>query len=398
MAASTAHANEAALLGHPAQSFADEFGLIVDVQGTRVAVGAPGEDAKMGAAYVFDCTTLPCGSAVRVVPGNLDTSDQFGRAIAMSGNTLAIGAPGRDAGTVFIYVLGGVGWALQDVVEPSNASGSARFGRALALDGDTLVVGAEEDQDRMGAAFVYTRSAGNWTERATLRASDRMLGDAFGTSVALSGDTALIGAPFQRGGTAPGAYARGAAYVFNRSGSAWSEAAKLGAADAGNGALFGLAVALEGNRALIGAPSAQNARGAAYVFERSGSAWSQTAQLSSAGGAAGDQFGWSLSVSGAQLVVGAPNANGACGTNNVFVHDGSAWQEALGGTPSQTGTRVLFGWSVSLDGARWAAGAPGRALGTAENAGAVYWFDPGEVLLGDGFEGASGVCRAAARN
>ena len=163
----------------------------------------------------------------------------------------------------------------------------------MALSGDTALVGAcEQDrrrQDHAGAAYVFTRSGTSWSQQAELTASDAAANDNFGSSVALSGDTALVGAYDKTVGGKRGA---GAAYVFTRSGTSWSQQAELTASDAAAGDWFGNSVALSGDTALVGAygktVGGQNSAGAAYVFTRSGTSWSQQAELSAADAAGND--------------------------------------------------------------------------------------------------------------
>ena len=149
------------------------------------------------------------------------------------------------------------------------------FGRSVVLDGDTAVIGAYRSDDSgttwNGAAYVFTRVGGIWTEQAKLLASDKADDDLFGSSVALDGDTAFIGAPSEDDS---GTTNNGAAYVFTRVGGIWTEQAKLLASDKADQGWFGRAVALDGDTAVIGAEN-----GAAYVFTRVGGIWTEQAKL-----------------------------------------------------------------------------------------------------------------------
>ncbi|HET7923817.1 MAG TPA: FG-GAP repeat protein, partial [Rhodanobacteraceae bacterium] len=210
---------------------------------------------------------------------------------------------------------------------------------------------------------------------------------------AIDEDTIVVGAPM-KASTTPGSYANGAAYVFVRDAGGWTEQAKLGAAGA-NGDLFGYAVAVAEGRAVIGAPYANDAQGQAYVFARSGSTWSQQAILTTGGGAAGDELGWSVALGSDSIFVGAPFAgqlNGAaCGASYVF--DVASLGEAGGTTIAAPVAGELAGWSVAASGVRWVTSAPGHLVGDIVHAGAAYWFDPAITIFHAGFD-APGACIA----
>jgi hypothetical protein len=186
-----------------------------------------------------------------------------------------------------------------------------QFGYSVAVSGDTALIGVRFDDDAVngvdsGSVYVFTRSGTTWTQQAKLTASDGAAVDSFGYSVALAGDTVLIGARFDDDDVK--GVDSGSVYVFTRSGSKWSQQAKL-TADGGAGDWFGYTVALSGDTAIIGAHSNDGANGvdsgSAYVFTRSGTAWSQKSKLTAADGKAGDQFGGKLAVPGDTVVVGA---------------------------------------------------------------------------------------------
>ena len=160
---------------------------------------------------------------------------------------------------------------------------------------------------------MFVRSGTAWSQQAELTAADGAANDYFGTSVAISGSTVVVGAPSKNSST-------GAAYVFVRSGTAWSQQAELTAADGASGDSFGTSVAISGTTAMVGAPSKDSSTGAAYVFARSGTAWPQQAKLTAADATAGDQFGYWVGISGPTAVVGAPNRNSGTGAAYAFVN------------------------------------------------------------------------------
>lgn len=392
--ATPAGAVESAIVVSPVASTGADMGYGVGIDGTTLALGAPGENDAAGAAYVVDCSALPCGVPLRIAPAELVAGDAFGTALGVSGSTLVVAAAGAVPGAAYVFVGDGVGWSQQAMLVPSGPSSGERFGQSVSVSGDRVAVGAGRiGVDGTGAVYVFARSGTVWTEDAKLTAADGAPFDAFGTSVALDGDTLLVGAPFNASDAA-GAYANGAVYVFVRGAGGWTAQAKLTAASA-NGDLFGYAVDLAGDRAVIGAPSAADAQGQAYVFSRSGTTWSQDALLTTATGAAGDQLGWSVALGDDSIFVGAPfagQANGAaCGASYAF--DAASLGETGGTTIIAPIAEDLAGWSVAASGVRWVTSAPGHVVGNLVHAGAAYWFDPTVTIFHAGFD-APGACVA----
>ena len=197
--------------------------------------------------------------------------------MALDGDTALVGADYKTigaqayAGAVFVYVRSGTGWSLQAALMDPGALAGDGFGGAVALDGDTALIGVDnrtvDGQGHAGAAYVYVRSGGIWSLQAELTAAAPAANDRFGSSVALDGDTALVGAG---GRTVGGQYYAGAAFVFARSGTGWSLQAELTAADGAAGDEFGHAVALSGDTALVGAENRSvggaSGAGAVHVF------------------------------------------------------------------------------------------------------------------------------------
>ena len=385
LSASLAGAAEREILVDPAAQPGDEAGIGIALEGTRVASGAPGESAARGAVYVFECGGASCAVPQRLASPDLAVGDRFGATVALSGDTLAITAPGAEPGAVYVYVRAAGNWSQQARIAPSSAAGE-RFGAALALAGDTLVIGADRADARAGAAYVFTRSGTAWSPSARLVPGDAHAGDGFGRALALEGGTLLVGAPLAPAAT-PGSFARGAAYAFVGAGAAWTQQARLAPATLADGDSFGLALSLRGDRAAVGAPMAQARIGSAYVFERNGSTWSERARVVPAIAAAGDRFGWSVAIDGNRLLVGAPYAFESCGRAMLFRTNGSAasWFATNDTDLAMPLPETLAGWSVALDGQRLATAAPGYALGD-DHRGAVYLFDAADVLFADGFE------------
>ncbi|MDX1532073.1 MAG: T9SS type A sorting domain-containing protein, partial [Rhodothermales bacterium] len=266
------------------------------------------------------------------------------------------------SGSAYVFERSGTTWTQQAKLNASDAGDADRFGRSVALnaDGTVALVGASlagETGAMTGAAYVFVRTGATWSEEAKLTASDGADGDGFGGAVALSadGETALIGAV----GAGTPDFA-GAAYVFSRDGGTWTEEARLTAADPAADDALGRSVALsaDGQYAVAGAYQDDDAgasSGAVYVFERDGSAWSQQAKLTASDAAAGDQFGYSVVVSdGGTVVLGGANAEDDGGSDAgaayVFVRNGTTWTEDEKLTAPDAAALDFFARTVALDG------------------------------------------------
>jgi uncharacterized repeat protein (TIGR01451 family) len=354
----------------------DEFGYAVSISGDTVVVGAWMDDTaaggSAGSAYVFVRAGNTWTEQQKLLPSDGGIFDVFGCAVSVSGDTAAVGAfradsPGPDAGAAYIFVRSGTTWTQQQKLVASDGFNGDRFGNALSLSGDTVVVGAYTGGFGNGAAYVFVRSGAAWSEQQKLTASDGALNDVFGSGVAVAGDTAVVGAYLDDSFAA--GQDSGSAYVFVRSGTVWTQQQKLVAPDGATGDWFGWSVSLAGDTAVVGARLEDNSGGAdagsAYVFVRSGTAWSQQQKLLAPGGAFADSFGVSVSISGETVLAGAPFDNVGNvvdeGSAHVFVRSGTVWtaQQTL---TSLDGTAYdAFGFSVSVSGNTAVIGAVGDA-------------------------------------
>lgn len=284
---------------------------------------------------------------------NSEADDIFSSSIALYGDTLVVGSPEEDSsstgvngvqnnnlaeesGAVYVFVRNGNTWSQQAYLKASNTDAKDRFGSAVAIFGDTIVVGApweassarsvngdqaDNSVPLAGAAYVFTRTGSVWSQQAYLKASNADLYDGFGAAVAISGNTITVGAPYEDGGSqglngdpsdnsAPGS---GAAYIFTRVGSTWSQRAYLKSSDSFGeddyyGDWFGSSIAMSGNTIVIGALWSRYTHGAAYVFAGSGSTWTEQAKLQPFPTLSDydDYFGQYVAISGDTIVVGAP--------------------------------------------------------------------------------------------
>jgi hypothetical protein len=258
-----------------------------------------------------------------------------------------------------------------------------RLGISVAVDGDTILVGAVladiGGNGNQGAAYVFTRAGSTWSQQQKLVAEDGADSDFFGHAVSLDGDSALVGAYLA---TVGDNFQQGAAYVFTRAGSTWSQQQKLVAADGASGDYFGQTVSLDGDSALVGAYQANVGgnlyRGAAYVFTRAGSTWSQQQKLVAADGASGDFFGYAVSLDRDSALVGASGAdvggNSLQGAAYVFARTGSTWSQQQKLVAADGAASDFFGNAVSLDGGSALIGAHWADVGSNANQGAAYLF------------------------
>ena len=278
------------------------------------------------------------------------------------------------AGTIFNVT--GASFSTK-LTAPDPAAGDA-FGVSVAISGDTAVAGALFDDDRgtnSGSAYVFIRSGTTWTQQAKLTPNDGSAGAQFGISVAISGDTVVVGASSD----STGASNSGSAYVFIRSGTTWTLEAKLSAADAASGDSFGWSVDIDGDTAIVGArldDAGGSNSGSAYVFVRAGAIWTQQAMLTAADGAANDWFGVSVAISGDTAVAGAQfddDGGSNTGSAYVFLRSGTVWSQQAKLTAGDAATADLFGHHADIQGDTLLAGAPFTDEG-GSNAGSAYVF------------------------
>ncbi|MFN0277176.1 MAG: choice-of-anchor V domain-containing protein [Pyrinomonadaceae bacterium] len=320
-------------------------------------------------------------------------SDSFGVSVAISGDTAVVGAflddnaGGTDAGSAYIFVRSGTVWTLQQKLTASDGVAGDRFGVSVAISGDTVVVGADAPTSAggtgAGSAYVFTRSGTVWTQQQKLTASDGGTNDEFGDSVSISGDTVVVGAPFDD--TASGTNA-GSAYVYTRSGTVWTEQQKLTASDAAADDLFGLSVALSGDTVVAGVYADDDVgfnSGSAWVFTRSGTVWSEQQKLTASDGAIGDDFGISVAISGETVVVGSSfddNVGFSSGSAYVFTRSGTVWSEQQKLTASDAAAGDEFGVTVSVSGDTVVVGSRLDDTAGGVNAGSAYVFTRSAVV------------------
>jgi hypothetical protein len=357
-------------------------GTSVSIFDDTAIVGAPGDNGDKGSAYVFvrDSISGAWAAQQTLTASDGASGDRFGASVSISGNNIAIGAAGRDsdAGAVYTFNRSGTTWTQGTLLTDESSS---MLGYSVSIQGLTLIAGAPYttigSKVNVGNAYAFTSLDGGvtWQQQFELQVvtGQARSGDHLGWSVALSGNTALVGAPDDDFGNKQEA---GSMYVFVRRGSGWSLQARINPGPV-SGARVGAGVALFANMAVIGSDGSNNATGKAYVYARSGTAWSRLATLTAADGAAGDRFGAGVAVSGQLAVIGAPlaNATGAgSGKAYLFGMVGGVFQQIAMLAASDNFAGDSFGASASLDAGRALAGAPAES--SDNGAGYVFTVAP----------------------
>jgi hypothetical protein len=359
----------------------DWFGYSVAISGDYAIVGARGDDDagdSSGSAYIFYKDQGGAGNwgqVTKLTASDAAAGDDFGGAVAISGDYAIVGAyydddDGNDSGSAYIFYKNQGGtdnWGQLKKLKPSDGATDKIFGWSVAISGDYAVVGAKYDSDggsAAGAAYIFYKDqdgADNWGQLKKLTASDAAASDLFGWSVAISGDYVVVGAFYDDDAGANS----GSAYIFykNKDGANnWGQLKKLTASDAAAGDNFGCSAAISGDYAVVGAKNDDDdgsESGSAYIFYKDqGGAdnWGQLKKLTASDAAASDYFGRSVSISGDYAVVGAYNDDDAgsdSGSAYIFDKDqGGAnnWGQVTKLTADDAATEDYFGGSVSISG------------------------------------------------
>jgi hypothetical protein len=330
---------------------------------------------------------------------NTDARDFFGRSVALSGNTLVVGAPYEDSagdqndnsiektGAVYVFVRDGDTWRQQAYLKGQDPQWEDFFGWSVAISGDTLVVGTPSEEDT-GSAYVFVRDGEIWSQQTRLKASNIDADDHFGTSVAILGNTVAVGARLEDSssdGIAANqsdnsAYSAGAVYLFERQGDSWSQTLYIKADKSESGDEFGYSLALTDTTLVVGALRQQGA-GAVYVYVRDGDGWLQQAVLRKFGRTTLGLFGVSVAIFEDTIAVGA-NENYDRGVTYLFERNGQIWNESVALSVSAPNFDDRFGESLALNadtlvvGAHYEDSSPEGldGAGQYENSGAAYVY------------------------
>lgn len=333
----------------------DNFGNAVAISGSTIIVGAWRESppTTAGAAYIFEHDGVSWSQQAKIVASDRATGDEFAFSVGISGDWAVVGSwqdvhLSVKTGSAYVYQRVGSSWIQRQKLVAFDRAAFDEFGSAVAIDGSTLIVGADQNftnTPKAGAAYVYQLINGTWTFQTKLTPPDGAAGDAFGRSLALSGDTVIIGAPNDDPVGFATSYNSGSAYVFRGGGTAWNFEGKLTVSDAVAGDRGALAVAIRGDRAIIGTEFRAGG-GAAYVFERSGSSWFEQAKITAADAQSGNGFGNSVAINGDTAVIGSFLDAGGAGSAYVFRFDGSNWSQTAKFLASDGGDLEQFSRSA----------------------------------------------------
>ena len=377
----------------------DQFGGSVAISGNTAIIGAnanAGAVAGTGFASVYVRNGSSWTLQQKLTASDGAVEDAFGSAVAIAGDTVVIGAfsdaigTNQSQGSAYVFVRSGTTWTQQQKLTASDGASFDIFGRSVAIAGESVVVGAAssnvDTNVDQGAAYVFVRSGATWTEQRKLTAADGSASDFFGDSVAIAGDTVIVGATEDNGGANT---QQGSAYVFVRSGDTWSQEQKLTAGDGTAFDYFGFSVAVSGNTAVVGTLQdigTNFQQGSAYVFVRSGSTWTQQQKLLADDGAAGDSFGNSVTVLGDTVMLGAAGdtngANARQGSAYIFTRSGTTWTQQQKLTATDGGAEDSFGASVAITTDAAIIGSLGDTIGANTFQGSAYVFAPSVTVSG----------------
>ncbi len=369
------------------------FGISVAISGDTVIIGANSDRPSPtmpapGAAYIFVRDGTGWTQQQKLTPPITNCTCNFGYSVGISGDTVIVGSLRLPTfGLAFVYVRTGTTWSLQQTLSPPSGSQSEpEFGSSVAISGETIIAGARTESAsglRSGAAYVFVRSGSSWSLQQRLSASDSVANTQFGNSVAINGEQALIGAFCDGSGGVSGCRP-GAAYVFVRNETVWTQQQKLTASDGANNDQFGSSVAISGNTALVGAwqddIGANANQGSAYVFTRNLTTWSQEQKLTAPDGAADDWFGIGVGLDGG--VFGVSAFRDDIGAN---VNQGSAYIFNRCAPPGTAPVKLLATVPAAQDQFGYGFAVSGDTVVVGANLGrAAYLFPRSEIALRGG--------------
>jgi hypothetical protein len=336
----------------------DYFGS-VSISGDYAIVGAVDDDDNgdgSGSAYIFKRDGTGWVQQAKLLASDGAAFDNFGCSVSISGDYAIVGAYqyySSGAGKAYIFRRDGTNWSEQQKLTASDGAAEDEFGFSVSISGYNAIVGADCDDDKgsdSGSAYIFKRDGTIWSQQAELLASDGDYYDYFGWSVSISGDYAIVGA---EGDDDKGTWS-GSAYIFKWDGTSWVQQQKLLASDGAASDEFGVSVSVSGDYAIVGAyhddDNGSNS-GSAYIFKRDGTSWSQQAKILASDGAASDYFGLSVSISGDYAIVGAygdDDKGSNSGSAYIFRWDGTSWSQQQKLLASDGAAGDIFGFFVSI--------------------------------------------------
>ncbi|MDP6602075.1 MAG: hypothetical protein QGG74_03615 [Phycisphaerales bacterium] len=381
------------------------FGADLSFDGDTLIVGSPGNDylgLDSGVGWIFARGCDGVFVEIQTITGS-DTAwfDEFGYSTALHGDVMVVGARHHDAagevdsGGAYVFSPVGDGtWVETAKLTAPTPEMGATFGWSVATDGDTIVVGANKAAGGAGLAYVFERDGSNWVFTAELAGSGVDVGDRFGRSVDVDGDTIVVGCPYFAAGCG-GTDLCGSAFLFDRDGTGWTEVDRLTSTDQANEDYFGWDVSIDGDRLLTTSVFDDDMgwqSGSGYLFERAGGQWMQRFKFLASNGDAQDMMGQSCRLQGETVVLGGWYGNDDKGAAWVWRQNGSIWSEVAELRASDGGTTDIFGRAIGLSGETVLIGADWHEVGGEADAGTVYVFDIAEQALPEGACCTNGTC------
>ncbi|MEW6745734.1 MAG: FG-GAP repeat protein [Planctomycetota bacterium] len=375
------------------------LGTSVAVSGDRILAGSPDwAIGRVGRAQLFRWDGTAWREEATLGASDGTAANYFGMSVALEGDVAVVGAPRANgkadiSGAVYVYRCKGTSWVEEAKLLGQDSAAYDYFGWAVCLQGELLLVGAIYNDNRSGVVYLFRHSPSGWSEEGKLAGSGLTSDDHFGYALSVSGDRLAASAP---------GYANdmGATFVFHWNGKAWYEEAMLVSSDGATGDYFGFAVALDGDRLLVGASGSDQVgaeAGAAYLLRRDATGWREEQKLTASDGMAGDRFGASVHIAGERAVIGAPDVDGPdldSGAVYTYEWDGTSWTSELKLEASDGRFMARLGSAVSWRGEQAVAGAP-LARGVGLERGAVYLLVPVPEAVwanyGTGWPGTIGV-------
>lgn len=365
------------------------FGNTVALSADRLVVGAPFDQDNglyAGAAYVFRLSGGMWHEEAKLVASDGQPFDQFGEYVAIDGDWIVVSArrpvngDGNSPGAAYLFHRDGSSWT--ETQRLDGETDRDRFGSATAIQGDVLAISAYDAADGYGMVYVYRQQDGRWSLQQPIVGT--VLSGSFGEALAISDNVLVVGSSVDR---TNGRKYSGAVYVFRSGGAGWSLEATLTADDAIGGRRFGVAVAVQGGRIVVGAPfdsETINQRGAVYVFERSKWTWSQTVKIVPSASNTADLVGRAVALRDDFLVIGAPTITDFArgpepGSIYLYRYDGAAWALMERLFAPDAHPNDYFGVSVDLTAESIAVGAIGNDA-KGQDAGASYVFQRSETV------------------
>ena len=362
-----------------------KFGQSVSISGNYAIVGATHSSVKSNQAYIYELSNGTWSAKQILNPTIHSDTDKVGYSVSMSGNYAIISAWGYQSnkGRAHIYELSNGTWTEIQQITASDGYSQAKFSRTVAISGNYAIISQPGGTNTQGCVYIFELSNGTWTEKQKLKATDSVNGDEFGYSVAINGNYAIVGCRSRSSFT-------GSAYIFELSNGNWgtavpgetyrTETQKIAPSELASGDQFGFSVAISGSNALVSSVANDDSgtrTGSAYIFENSNGTWTEKQKLLASDKAGGDNFGHFVSIDGNNAIIGSrgdSEAGSFTGAAYLFQFSNDTWSETKKFLASDKAERDFFGSSVAINGSYAFVGSPDEDNSGKTNPGAAYIF------------------------